>query len=197
MPVLPKFFVAAAMFAAVVTVPGVSEAAPAPPEGPPGSYIVVLRDGSDPRQVADDHNRRFNAELSHVYSAALNGYAARIPQTRLADLRADPRVSYVEADGTATTSAQTIPWGINRIDADISSTLAGNGTGSVTGVNAYVIDTGISTTPTSTSSATATGPATARTTTATATAPTSPARSEPKTTPAQSSAPPLACASPD
>ena len=145
MPVLPKFFVAATVFATALTVPGVSEAAPATPEGPPASYIVALRDGSDPRQVAHDHNRRFNAEVSHVYSAALNGYAARIPQARLANLRGDPRVSYIEADGTATASAQTMPWGINRIDADISSTLAGNGTGSVTGVNAYVMDSGIST----------------------------------------------------
>ncbi len=127
MPVLPKFFVAATVFAAALTVPGVSEAAPAPPEGAPGSYIVVLRDVSEPRQIADDHNRRFNAEVSHVYSAALTGYAARIPQARLADLRADPRVAYVEADRTATASAQTIPWGIDRVDADISSTLAGNG----------------------------------------------------------------------
>ena len=44
----------------------------------------------------------------------------------------------------ATASAKSLPWGINRIDADVSSTLAGNGSGTVTGVNAYVIDSGIS-----------------------------------------------------
>ncbi len=144
---MPKFVVAATLFAAVLTVPGVSDAAPGPPEGSPGRYIVVLHGGSDPRQVAEDHNRRFNAEVTHLYSTALNGYAARIPAARLATLRADPRVSYIEADGTATASAQTIPWGIDRIDADVSSTLAGNGSGSVTAVNAYVIDSGISTHP--------------------------------------------------
>ena len=147
MPVLPKFVVTATLFAGMLTVPGISDAAPTPPEGPPGIYIVALHGGSDPRHVAEDHNRRFNAEVTQVYSAALNGYAARIPAARLANLRADPRVAYIEADGTATASAQTIPWGINRIDADVSSTLAGNGSGSVTGVNAYVIDTGISTHP--------------------------------------------------
>ena len=147
MPVLPKFAVAATLFAATLTVPGVSDAAPAPPQGSPGSYIVVLHDGNDPRPVAADHNRRLDAKVTHVYSAALNGYAARVPPARLANLRADPRVSYVEADGSATASAQTIPWGINRIDADVSSTLAGNGSGSLTGVNAYVIDTGIASHP--------------------------------------------------
>jgi serine protease len=39
--------------------------------------------------------------------------------------------------------AQTLPWGINKVDADLSSTLAGNGSGTVSGVNAYIIDTGI------------------------------------------------------
>jgi subtilisin family serine protease len=41
------------------------------------------------------------------------------------------------------TVAQTLPWGIDRIEADISSTRAGNGSGAVSNVNAYVIDTGI------------------------------------------------------
>jgi subtilisin family serine protease len=39
--------------------------------------------------------------------------------------------------------AQTLPWGINKIDADASSTLAGNGSGAVSNVNAYIIDSGI------------------------------------------------------
>jgi serine protease len=36
-----------------------------------------------------------------------------------------------------------MPWGIDRVDADPSSTRAGDGTGAVANVNAYVIDTGI------------------------------------------------------
>jgi subtilisin family serine protease len=38
---------------------------------------------------------------------------------------------------------QTLPYGINRVDADISSTLAGNGSGAVTNVDIFIIDTGI------------------------------------------------------
>lgn len=81
--------------------------------------------------------------MGHVYRAALNGYAARLPAGRVAELRADPKVAYVEADGAVATTAQTLPWGINRIDADVSSTLAGNGSGAVGTTNAYIIDTGI------------------------------------------------------
>ena len=144
MPALPKLVAATALSVAAVAMPAASEAAPSEPAGPPGSYVVVLNGGADPGGVAAEHGRRFNAEVSHVYGTALKGYAARVPAARLASLRADPRVAYVEADGVATASAQTLPWGINRIDADVSSTRAGNGSGTVTGVNAYVIDSGIS-----------------------------------------------------
>lgn len=104
----------------------------------------MLKDGTDPGAIAAEHARGHGAEMRHVYRTALNGYAARIPAGRLRALRADPRVDYVEVDGEVRTTAQTLPWGINRIDADVSSTLAGNGSGSVGTASAYVIDSGIS-----------------------------------------------------
>jgi subtilisin family serine protease len=80
-----------------------------------------------------------------VYSATIRGFAARLTARHIADLENDPMVSYIEPDGTMTIVAQTLPWGIDRIDADVSSTAAGDGQGAVTGVNVYVIDTGIDT----------------------------------------------------
>ena len=44
-----------------------------------------------------------------------------------------------------TVDAQTLPWGIDKIDADTSSTLAGNGSGAISNVHVYVIDTGVDT----------------------------------------------------
>ena len=137
-----KFSVVIALFAALVTLPRVAEAAP-PPDAP-GNYIVVLNDDADAGAVADEHGRRHGAAVGHVFHSGVKGYAARLAGSQVAALRADPRVAYVEPDGIMTASAQTLPWGVNRIDADVSSTLAGNGSGAVTGVNAYVIDTGIS-----------------------------------------------------
>jgi aqualysin 1 len=58
-------------------------------------------------------------------------------------VRADPRVTHIERDRVVHTVAQTVPWGIERIGADVSSTRAGNGTGAVPGVRTYIIDTGI------------------------------------------------------
>lgn len=81
----------------------------------------------------------------HIYSSAIRGFAARLTARQIDALENDPTVDYVEADGTMTAFAQTLPWGIDRIDADISSTIAGNGSGVVSNVRAYIIDTGIDT----------------------------------------------------
>lgn len=83
----------------------------------------------------------FRAE--HVYSATVRGFAARLTARQIDALEHDPWVKSVEADGTMAVFAQTLPWGINRIDADLSSTKAGDGAGAVSNVNVYVIDTGI------------------------------------------------------
>src|SRR5436190_6155628 len=108
-------------------------------------YIVVLKHAVDAWAVANLHAARYGAGVENVWSSALHGYSAVIPNDRVADLRADENVAYVELDGIATATAQTLPWGIDKIDADASSTLAGNGSGAITNVDAYVIDTGIDT----------------------------------------------------
>jgi subtilisin family serine protease len=108
-------------------------------------YIVVLEAGEvdDPGQAANAMSRRYDLGVGFVYRFALEGFSAVIPNDRVAEVRADGRVAYVERDGTMEIVAQMLPWGINKIDADVSSTLAGNGSGTVSNVNAYIIDTGI------------------------------------------------------
>jgi subtilisin family serine protease len=90
---------------------------------------------------AKEARHGFRAE--HVYSAAIRGFSARVTAEQLADLQNDPDIASIEVDGVVTAIAQTLPWGIDKIDADISSTAAGNGSGTVSNVNAYIIDTGI------------------------------------------------------
>ncbi|HET7269822.1 MAG TPA: S8 family serine peptidase [Rubrobacter sp.] len=115
-----------------------------PNDNASGRYIVVLKDGVDsPGQVAAEISRRNNAEVGFVYRSALKGFSVVVPNSRVAEVRADKRVDYVERDGTMKTVAQRLPWGIDKIEADLSSTKAGDGTGSVSNVNAYIIDTGI------------------------------------------------------
>ena len=97
------------------------------------------------------------------YGSALFGFAGQIPEGRLQAFENDPRVRYVDLDapvaipvpratgpkrctsdptlpgcsgGGGSSSVQALPWGVDRIDADLNG-----GTGA--GVHVYVIDTGI------------------------------------------------------
>jgi len=111
---------------------------------PPDRYIVVLKEGaSDPGRAANGMAQRYDLGVGFVYSHALKGFSATIPDGHLEKVRADERVDYVERDSTMSAVGQTLPWGVNRVDADTSSTIAGNGSGVVSNVNAYVIDSGI------------------------------------------------------
>ena len=110
-------------------------------------FIVVLEDDvSSPRSVADAHARRYGVAVTNVYSHALNGYAAKVPEQALPGIRHDPRVAFVEQDYMQHAfnhdSSQTLPTGINRIEGEQSSTKSGDHTGTVE-VDIAVLDTGI------------------------------------------------------
>lgn len=107
-----------------------------------GSYIVVLEEGANPRSVA----AILGINPNHVYSTALNGFAAELNAGQLNALRHNPSVAYVEGDQVATisaveesnaattmTMAQTTPWGITRV----------GGAADGTGKTAWILDTGI------------------------------------------------------
>ncbi|MGE5835437.1 MAG: S8 family peptidase [Acidobacteriota bacterium] len=79
--------------------------------------------------------RRHGFRADQVFSAAVRGFSARLNGRQIDALERDPDVDYVEADETMFAVAQTVPWGIARVD----------GGAAVTNVNVYVIDTGIDT----------------------------------------------------
>jgi subtilisin family serine protease len=89
--------------------------------------------------------REYDFKAKNVFSATIRGFAAQLTADQINYLENDPSIAYVEPDSVMTILQQTLPWGINRVDADISSTLAGNGSGSVTNVRIFVIDTGVGT----------------------------------------------------
>lgn len=120
----------------------------------PDRYIVVLRAGVSPYDVARDHG----LTPTHVYVAALNGFAALIPPPRLMQLLADPRVLEVEPDvvveafphkpqhnpgGEDPAPAQTLPTGVNRIDADLSATATIDGADKRVDTDVAIVDTGV------------------------------------------------------
>jgi subtilisin len=135
---------AAALLFALFFAPQNNQPALANGDAIPGQYIVVLAPGTNSLSAANDMAREHGLTVAHVYSHALNGFAARIPDARLEKLKEDPRVLLIDADRVMTIQAQTIPTGILRIDGHLSSTAAGNGSGSVN-VDVAIIDTGIQT----------------------------------------------------
>ena len=109
----------------------------------PGSYMVILKEGANPRSVA----ALAGVNPRYVYSAALNGFAGTLNAGQLNALQHNPAVAYIEEDGVATisTTQSNATWGLDRTDArsGLSGTFTYTNTG--LGVNAYIIDTGIDT----------------------------------------------------
>ena len=137
----------------------------------PGKYIVVLKERNfDNLRTIDDYRARTEIvrnismnilaannidveKLEHVYSVALQGFAAEMSDSHADLLRQDPGVKYVEqdqfytlappgrgkpgggGDGDDDTPTQTKPWGIDRVNKGGAVDYGDN--------VAWIIDTGI------------------------------------------------------
>lgn len=133
---------------------GIAMTAPQKDDIVPNSYIVLFSTELHANETESLRNlglqiaslkRRHALEVTHQWGACLQGFAATMDPATADAIARDPRVKMVEPDRYVYADAQSIPWGIDYIDADLSSTLAGNGSGTVSGVEVYVIDTGIDT----------------------------------------------------
>lgn len=110
------------------------------------AYIVVVKDGADPRSVA----AVVGVNPRYVYTAAVNGFAGTLNAGQLTALRSNPNVSYIEPDQVVTLDATQYmdgngdPWGLDRINQrylPLDKAYTYTYTGS--GVRAYIIDTGL------------------------------------------------------
>jgi subtilisin family serine protease len=136
------------VLATILTVAGTATVAgAAQSSGTTGRYIVVLKNSvGAPGVVASQHATAYGAKVSFVYRSALKGYAATLPAAAVRLVAADPRVDFIERDGTmrAVASQPGATWGLDRIDQrslPLDSTYSYTSTGA--GVKAYIIDTGI------------------------------------------------------
>src|SRR5688572_1767472 len=119
----------------------------------PGSYIVVLAEGATAlgrgpgsAEVASEMAALHGGAVTFTYEYALHGFALRIPARAAAALARDPRVRYVEQDSEvwAVETQTDATWGLDRLDQQ-DLPLGGSYTYDFdgSGVNAYIIDTGI------------------------------------------------------
>jgi hypothetical protein len=104
-----------------------------PGEIVPNQYIFVLKDStaqSASVRASADEARSQGALVRHVYEHAIRGFAIIIPNDRVMKaILNNPRVDYVQPDLILKAFIQTIPTGIDRTDADLSSARSGDGTG--------------------------------------------------------------------
>jgi subtilisin family serine protease len=121
----------------------------------PNNYIVVLDQdavgpAADPALVAAEVDQVIlstaSGRVKDVYAHAINGFSAEMTEADALALSNDPRVRFVEEDSVMeiVTTQSNATWGIDRIDQrtlPLSGTYTYTATGS--GVNAYIIDTGI------------------------------------------------------
>jgi len=118
-----------------------------------GQYLVVFNEarvGKESVDVqADDLARTHGGRIFATWRHAVRGFAAQMSAAQAQALARDPRVAWVEEDAEIhlDTTQTGATWGLDRIDQR-NRPLDGNYTFNVdgTGVNAYVIDTGIRTT---------------------------------------------------
>ena len=135
---------ALALAAASLAAPAAAGASSADPDLVPGRYIVVLESGAQAGAIADAHEALYGVDVSHVYRHALQGYSAAMSAATADTIAALPGVDWVEQDRIVRAAAQTLPTGINRVDADLSPTAGINGVDTRVAADVAVLDTGVS-----------------------------------------------------
>ncbi|HWL40839.1 MAG TPA: S8 family peptidase, partial [Gemmatimonadaceae bacterium] len=114
------------------------------------SYIVVFKpEVRDVPARASQIVNNAGGTLRYIYTRALNGFAADLPESVVAVLRASPDVAYLSDNSRQNVLAinQSHPpnWGLDRIDQRVGPlNLSYYYERSGSGVHIYVFDTGIS-----------------------------------------------------
>lgn len=103
-----------------------------------GQYIVVLKDGAGDYDLAVDNfvKKHGVGGYDHIYKHALKGFSGKLSAEQLARIENDPLVEFVSEDRVVSIQAQSLPTGVNRVDAENKTNKGG-------GVTVAVIDTGI------------------------------------------------------
>lgn len=121
-------------------------ASPADPAPDSGTYIVRYHSNVNPRAAAASAKAR-GVAVQRVVTNVFPGMIARLTPAQRDAVAKDPAVAAIEADQVVTLAATTqddAPWGLDRIDQarlPLSGTYTYGSDG--TGVEAYIIDTGV------------------------------------------------------
>jgi subtilisin family serine protease len=137
---------AAPVVAASAAVPATKSHAAHGPRGatdPTGRWIVVLKPGTDAVAAADRQGRRVGFDAERTFRNALRGYSAVLAPDQVAALSHDGSVAMIVADERIESEAQTIPTGISRVGARVSSAAKIDGLDERVDADVAIVDTGI------------------------------------------------------
>ena len=98
---------------------------------------VIIGFEEPPNEADEKMIRDCGGKTKYTYHI-INAKAAEIPEHAIENIKKNPRVEYVEDDSIVHTVAEDIPWGVDRIDADL--VWSGN---KGAGIKVAIIDTGI------------------------------------------------------
>jgi subtilisin family serine protease len=124
------------------TMPGVTLAPPLADAatGATEDVIVVLDPGVDPVQAARD----MGVTPTYVYHHVFTGFAGKMSKEWQVSAARRSDVRRISPDRRVRLTAQTLPTGIDRIDADLNADAAIDGVDTRVDADVAVIDTGIS-----------------------------------------------------
>jgi len=125
------------------------------------SYIVVFQHNTSVAQLSSDRDffaQTHSISFEHTYDLVLKGFAATLTKAQLAEVIKHERVEYVEQNQkmyalqqcSSQTGLATGGWGLARIwqESFVSASTYNYPSQAGSGVDAYIIDTGILTTHT-------------------------------------------------
>lgn len=108
------------------------------PAAPPEKLKVLIGFKEMPGASEEALVRAHGGEIRYRYRI-VPVIAADLPQSALTNLESVPGVKYIEEDGIVKATTDTIPWGVDRIDAELVWPLGNTGSG----VKVAILDTGI------------------------------------------------------
>jgi subtilisin family serine protease len=107
-----------------------------------GRWIVLLRDGTSVNG-AETRARRIGVSVDRTFRNVVKGYAARLTDSQVASLRADPGVDAVVPDGVIRLEAQSTPRGVRRVFAPRNPISRIDGIDQRVDADVAIVDTGI------------------------------------------------------
>ena len=145
---MKRFLVSALTATLFVSLPAANMAS-ADQDESEGSYLVVMR-SSDDLDEEEAEISRSGGRTEKRFSRAINALSVKVKHSEAGRIRNNPKVLFVELDQpmyALDTQSPSPSWGLDRIDQralPLNSTFTASAKGS--GVNAYIVDTGISST---------------------------------------------------